>query len=149
LNGLPPQRNTCLFAHFDCICIFVFWTRTVISAYTRIAELMRWATDPQGASSGPENVLPLADCQLWYAEIHRRADLPVTANQLAEPVIGYALSGRIPARRVPAHHAAPERFTPELLHRFNNGPDVGEVSSSSCIDCHENPLATLPYEVIP
>jgi hypothetical protein len=119
-----------------------------MSAYTRIAELMRWATDLQGASSGPENILPLADCQFWYAEIHRRADLPVTANQLAEPIVGYALAGRIPARRVPAHHAAPERFTPELLQPFNNGRDVGEVWSSSCIDRHENPLATLPDEVI-
>jgi hypothetical protein len=82
-------------------------------------------------------------------EIHRRADLPVAANLLAERVIGHALAGHIPARRAPAHHAAPERFTPELLQTFNNGPDVGEVSSSSCIGRHENTLATLPDEVIP
>ena len=83
---------------------------------------MRWATDPQGASSGPENVLPLADCQLWYAEIHRRADLPVTANQLAEPVIGHALSGRIPARRVPAHDAARNDLLPNCCTASTMGP---------------------------
>jgi hypothetical protein len=36
-------------------------------------------------------------------------------------------------RRAPAHHAAPERFTPQLLQTFNNEADVGDVSSSDCI----------------